>query len=96
MGFNFRFTTKPSTESYVASRVGEPLASCVSDKSSGAETPRPTEQRVASKPLISIVSKEQVAVVTASAVMLVIFSSNPSALPLGVVGEVAVILGASL
>jgi len=96
MSFNFRFTTKPSSESYATSHKDEHVASGMSDKPSGAETPRPTEQRVASKPLISKLSKEQVAVVTASAVMLVIFSSNPSALPLGVVGEVAVILGASL
>ena len=93
MGFNFRFTTKPSSESYAASDREE---HDVPSQPSLVDTSLFSEKQEPSKPSKSKLSKERVTVVAASAVVLAIFSSYPSALPMGLVGEIAVKMGAGL
>jgi hypothetical protein len=110
MGFNSRFTTKPAVKKPSVARpfVTKPSASSVdeyeveeqtllrsSDRSRQSEAPSADDSRFSS-PKTPRLGKEEISVVAAGAVLLLLFSALPEALPLGVIGRSTNLLGTVL
>ena len=110
MGFNYRFTTKPAmaksgltappeTKAFVKS-VDEYAAEehsllRSSDRSRQSEAPHADDSRFSS-PKIPRLAKEEISIVAACAILLLLFSALPEALPLGVIGRSTILLGTVL
>jgi hypothetical protein len=107
MGFNSRFTTKPAvaksgltsppaTKPFVKSfdeyEVEEQTLLRSSDRPRQSEEPHADDSRFSS-PKIPRLGKEKISVVAAGAVLLLLFSALPEALPLGVIGRSTILLG---
>ena len=100
MGFNFRFTTKPAVtkpllKSVDEYEVEEQTLLRSSDRSRQSEVPSADDSRCSS-PKIPRLGKEEISVVAAGAVLLLLFSALPEALPLGVIGQSTILLGTVL
>ena len=110
MGFNSRFTTKPDvaksgltpppeTKPFVKSadeyEVEEHRLLSSSDRSRQSEAPQPDDSRFSS-PKIPRLAKEEISIVAAGAILLLLFSALPEALPLGVIGRSTILLGTVL
>ena len=110
MGFNSRFTTKPAvaksglttppvTKRFVKSideyEVEEHSLLRSSDRSRQSEAPHADDSRFSS-PKIPRLAKEEISIVAAGAVLLLLFSAFPEALPLGVIGRSTILLGTVL
>lgn len=110
MGFNSRFTTKPAMAKSAVKKpsVAKLFANSVdeckvkehtllrpSDRSRQSEAPCANDSRSFS-PKIPRLGKEEISVVAAGAILLLLFSALPEALPLGVIGRSTILLGAAL
>ena len=110
MGFNSRFTTKPDvaksglttppeTKPFVKSadeyEVEEHRLLSSSDRSRQSEAPQPDASRFSS-PKIPRLAKEEISVVAAGVILLLLFSAFPEVLPLGVIGRSTILIGAVL
>ena len=110
MGFNSRFTTKPAvvksglttppeTKPFVKSadeyEVEEQRLPSSSDRSRQSEAPQPDDSRFSS-PKIPRLAKEEISVVAAGVILLLLFSAFPEVLPLGVIGRSTILIGAVL
>ena len=105
MGFNSRFATKPTVKKpFVAKPFGnsvdeykgeEPSLPRSSDPSRQSEAPHVDDSRFSS-PKIPRLAKEEISIVAAGAVLLLLFSALPEALPLGVIGRSTILLGTVL
>ena len=110
MGFNSRFTTKPAVAKSLVAKpsVTKPFLNSVDEgKVVGHNLLRSCEQlwqsaapsadnsRVSS-PKITKFGKEELSVASAGGILLLVFSSFPEALPLGVIGRSATLIGALL
>jgi len=110
MGFNSRFTTKPAvtksrlitspkTKPFVKSideyEVKEHSLPRSSDRSRQSEAPDVDDSRFCS-PKIPRLAKEEISIVAAGAILLLLFSALPEALPLGVIGRSTILLGTVL
>ena len=106
MGFNSRFTTKPAAAKSAVKKpsVSKPFANSVyehevvdhtplrpSDRSRHSEAPYANDGRFSS-PKILRLGKEQISVVAAGGILLLIYSALPEALPLGVIGRPTTLL----
>ena len=107
MGFNSRFTTKPAvaksglttppeTKPFVKSvdecEVEEQTLLGSSDGSRQSEAPSADDSRLSS-PKIPRLAKEEISIVAAGAILLLLFSALPEVLPLGVIGRSTILLG---
>ena len=105
MGFNSRFTTKPAV---AKSAVTKPCVKSVDEyevkehslpRSSGrsrhSEAPDVDDSRFSS-PKIPRLAKEEISIVAAGAILLLLFSDLPETLPLGVIGRSTILLGTVL
>ena len=107
MGFNSRFTTKPAvaksglttppeTKPFVKSvdecEVEEQTLLRSSDGSRQSEAPSADDSRFSS-PKIPRLAKEEISIVAAGAILLLLFSALPEVLPLGVIGRSTILLG---
>ena len=105
MGFNSRFTTKPAV---AKSAVTKPCVKSVdeyeveqhtllrsSDRSGQSEAPY-ADACLLSTPKIPRLGKEEISVVAAGAILLLLFSALAEALPLGVIGRSTILLGTVL
>ena len=100
MGFNSRFTTKPAvTKPFLTSvdesEVEEQALLRSSDRSRQSEASSADDSGLSS-PKIPRLGKEEISVVAAAAVLLLLFSALPEALPLGVIGRSTILLGTVL
>ena len=110
MGFNSWFTTKPAvtksglitppkTKAFVKSvdenEVKEHSLPGSSGRSRHSEAPDVDDSRF-SFPKIPRLAKEEISIVAAGAVLLLLFSALPEALPLGVIGRSTILLGTVL
>lgn len=110
MGFNSRFTTKPAvtksglitpprTKPFVKSvdeyEVKEHSLPRSSGRSRQSEAPDVDDSRF-SFPKIPRLAKEEISIVAAGAILLLLFSALPEALPLGVIGRSTILLGTVL
>jgi len=110
MGFNSRFTTKPAvaksglktppvTKPFVKSvdeyEVKEDTLLRPADRSRQSEAPHIDVSRFSS-PKIPSLGKEEISVVAAGAILLLLFSALPETLPLGVIGRSTILLGTVL
>jgi len=110
MGFNSRFTTKPAMAKSAAKKpsVAKPFANSVDECKVKEHTPlRPSDRSPQSEapcandsrsffPKIPRLGKEEISVVAAGAILLLLFSAFPDALPLGVIGRSTILLGTAL
>ena len=105
MGFNSRFTTKHAVKKPF---VAKPFGNSVDEyevkehslpRSSGrsrqSEAPDVDDSRL-SFPKIPRLAKEEISIVAAGAILLLLFSALPEALPLGVIGRSTILLGTVL
>ena len=107
MGFNSRFTTKPAvtksglitppkTKPFVKSvdeyEVKEHSLPRSSGRSRQSEAPDVDDSRFSS-PKIPRLAKEEISIVAAGAILLLLFSDLPETLPLGVIGRSTILLG---
>ena len=110
MGFNSRFTTKPAvtksglitppeTRLFVKRvdeyEVKEHSLPRSSGRSRHSEAPDVDDSRF-SFPKIPRLAKEEISIVVAGAVLLLLFSALPEALPLGAIGRSTILLGTVL
>ena len=100
MGFNSRFTTKPAVtkpllKSVDEYEVEEQTLLRSSDRSWQSEVPSADDSRF-SFPKIPRLAKEEISIVAAGAILLLLFSALPEALPLGVIGRSTILLGTVL
>jgi len=110
MGFNFRFTTKPAgaksdvpkpsaAKPFVNSvdkrQAKEHIPLSASDQASQSEAPYGDDSLVSS-PKIPRLGKEEISVVAAGGSLLLLFSTLPETLPLGVIGRSTILLGTLL
>ena len=110
MGFNSRFTTKPAVSKSTVKKpsVAKPFANSVDeckveehtllrpfDRSRQSEAPYANDSRSLS-PKIPRLAKEEISVVAAGGILLLLFSAFPDALPLGVIGRSTILLGTVL
>ena len=107
MGFNSRFTTKPVvaksglTTPPETKPFGKGVDECEmeeqtllrsSDGSRQSEAPSADDSRFSS-PKIPRLAKEEISIVAAGAILLLLFSALPEALPLGVIGRSTILFG---
>ena len=110
MGFNSRFTTKPAVARSAVTKplkakpfvngvdeyeVEEQRLPSSSDRSRQSEAPQPDDSRFSS-PKIPRLAKEEISVVAAGVILLLLFSAFPEVLPLGVIGRSTILLGTVL
>ena len=100
MFFNSRFTTKPAVtkpllKSADECEVEEQTLLRSSDRSRQSEAPSAHDSRFSS-PKTPRLGKEEISVVAAGAILLLLFSALPEALPLDVIGRSTILLGTVL
>ena len=89
------FVTKPCASSVDEYEVEEHSLLRSSDRSRQSEAPHADDSRFSS-PKIPSLGKEEISIVAAGAVLLLLFSALPEALPLVVIGRSTILLGTVL
>jgi hypothetical protein len=96
MSFNFRFAIRPSTDSHDALNTVQQASESLCEQAAGLEEFTPDQdERVAAQAILKM-DAEKLSVVAAGAIMLLIFSSDPTALTLGLMGDLVIQAGGAL
>ena len=96
MSFNFRFAIRPSTDSYNDLNTVQQASESLCEQAGGLEECTPNQDETVAAQSILKMDAEKLSVAAAGAIMLLIFGSDPTALTLGLMGDLVIPAGGTL
>ena len=96
MSFNFRSAIRPSTDSYNDLNTVQQASESLCEQAGGLEECTPNQDETVAAQSILKMDAEKLSVAAAGAIMLLIFGSDPTALTLGLMGDLVIPAGGTL